>query len=162
MLELKEHTLKTPMFGENLNWDSNWIAKYMWSGFVMIQALKNQTKMVPFLLINQTLITYICLVFSISDLKAYQVHKMLLSCSETGVCIYLQVMINFCMAAKEYEKTHELSTAMILVCIFHFVYVADCLLYEVSEDGSSIQQNLLRVYLQMYFLTEKYIFSLSS
>jgi len=42
------------------------------------------------------------------------------------------VMINFCMAAKEYEKTHELSTAMILVCIFHFVYVADCLLYESS------------------------------
>lgn len=108
--------------------------------------------MVPFLWINQTLITFICLVFSISDLKTYQVHKMLLSCSDTGVCIYLQVMINFCMAAKEYEKTHELSTAMILVCIFQFVYVADCLLYEVSEDGSSIQQNLLRVYLHMYLL----------
>ena len=115
-------------------------------------SIKNQTKMVPFLWINQTLITFICLVFSYSDLKTYQVHKMLLSCSDTGVCIYLQVMINFCMAAKEYEKTHELSTAMILVCIFQFVYVADCLLYEVSEDGSSVQQNLLRVYLHMYLL----------
>lgn len=41
-------------------------------------------------------------------------------------------MINFCMAAKEYEKFGELSTAMILVCIFHFIYVADCLFYEVS------------------------------
>ena len=40
-------------------------------------------------------------------------------------------MINFCMAAKEYRKD-ELSTAMILVCIFHFIYVADCLFYEVS------------------------------
>ncbi len=38
------------------------------------------------------------------------------------------------MAAKEYEKTQELSTAMLLVCIFQFIYVADCLLYEVSED----------------------------
>jgi len=42
------------------------------------------------------------------------------------------VMINFCMAAKEYEKTHEVSTAMILVCIFQFIYVADCLFYESS------------------------------
>ncbi|KAL9953546.1 hypothetical protein ACROYT_G040979 [Oculina patagonica] len=42
------------------------------------------------------------------------------------------VMINFCMAAKEYEKTQELSTAMLLVCIFQFIYVADCLLYESS------------------------------
>lgn len=42
------------------------------------------------------------------------------------------VMINFCMAAKEYEKSQEVSTAMILVCIFHFVYVADCLFYEPS------------------------------
>ena len=41
-------------------------------------------------------------------------------------------MINFCMAAKEYENFGELSTAMILVCIFHFIYVADCLFYEVS------------------------------
>lgn len=38
------------------------------------------------------------------------------------------------MAAKEYEKYHELSTAMLLVCIFQFIYVADCLLYEVSDD----------------------------
>ena len=42
-------------------------------------SIKNQTKMVPFLWINQTLITFICLVFSYSDLKTYQVHKMLLS-----------------------------------------------------------------------------------
>lgn len=55
--------------------------------------------------------------------------------------LYVQVMINFCMAAKEYQKTHEVSTAMILVCIFHFIYVADCLFYEVSENASSIQQN---------------------
>lgn len=60
--------------------------------------------------------------------------------------LYVQVMINFCMAAKEYEKTHEVSTAMILVCIFQFIYVADCLFYEVSEDASSIQQNSFRVY----------------
>lgn len=40
------------------------------------------------------------------------------------------VMIDFCMAAKEYEKYGALSNAMILVCIFHFVYVADCLFYE--------------------------------
>ena len=50
--------------------------------------------------------------------------------------LYLQVMINFCMAAKEYEKYGEVSTAMLLVCIFHFIYVADCLLYEVGEDMS--------------------------
>lgn len=43
------------------------------------------------------------------------------------------VMINFCMAAKElYRKDGELSTAMILVCVFHFIYVADCLFYESS------------------------------
>ena len=41
-------------------------------------------------------------------------------------------MINFCMAAKEYQEDGKLSTAMILVCIFHFIYVADCLFYEVS------------------------------
>ena len=41
-------------------------------------------------------------------------------------------MIDFCMAAKEYEKYGALSNAMILVCIFHFVYVADCLFYEVG------------------------------
>ena len=55
-------------------------------------------------------------------------------------------MINFCMAAKEYEKTHEVSAAMILVCIFQFIYVADCLFYEVSEYVPSIQQNPSRVY----------------
>ena len=42
-------------------------------------------------------------------------------------------MINFCMAAKEFQKYGELSTAMILVCIFQFIYVADCLFYEVSK-----------------------------
>jgi len=42
------------------------------------------------------------------------------------------VMINFCMAAKEYQKYGEVSTAMLLVCIFHFIYVADCLFYESS------------------------------
>ena len=41
-------------------------------------------------------------------------------------------MIDFCMAAKEYEKYGALSNAMILVCIFHFVYVADCLSYDVG------------------------------
>lgn len=48
-------------------------------------------------------------------------------------------MIDFCMAAKEYEKYGALSNAMILVCIFHFVYVADCLFYEVGlgrEDST--------------------------
>lgn len=40
------------------------------------------------------------------------------------------VMINFCMAAKEHYKYGELSTAMILVCVFQFIYVADCLFYE--------------------------------
>ena len=55
-------------------------------------------------------------------------------------------MINFCMVAKEYEKTRDVSTAMILVCIFQFIYVADCLFYEVSEYVSSIQQNPSRVY----------------
>ena len=43
-------------------------------------------------------------------------------------------MINFCMAAKEYQKTSELSSAMLLVCIFQFIYVADCLFYEVSRN----------------------------
>ena len=48
-------------------------------------------------------------------------------------------MIDFCMAAKEYQKYGALSNAMILVCIFHFVYVADCLFYEVGlgrEDST--------------------------
>ena len=44
-------------------------------------------------------------------------------------------MINFCMATKEYQKYGELSTAMLLVCSFQFLYVADCLFYEVSEDA---------------------------
>lgn len=42
------------------------------------------------------------------------------------------VMINFCMAAKEYQKRGEVSPAMILVCIFQLIYVADCLFYESS------------------------------
>ena len=45
-------------------------------------------------------------------------------------------MINFCMAAKEYQKYNgEVSTAMLLVCIFQFVYVADCLFYEVRNQS---------------------------
>lgn len=43
-----------------------------------------------------------------------------------------QVMINFCMAAKEFNKRGEVSPAMMLVCIFQLIYVADCLFYEVS------------------------------
>ena len=46
-------------------------------------------------------------------------------------------MINFCMAVKEYERDGALSTAMALVCIFHFLYVADCLWFEVSANVSS-------------------------
>ncbi|XP_068730271.1 delta(14)-sterol reductase LBR-like isoform X1 [Montipora capricornis] len=42
------------------------------------------------------------------------------------------VMINFCMAAKEHEKYGEVSTSMILVCVFQFLYVADCLFFESS------------------------------
>ena len=36
------------------------------------------------------------------------------------------------MAAKGYERDDKVYTAMILVCIFHFIYVADCLFYEAS------------------------------
>ena len=49
-------------------------------------------------------------------------------------------MIDFCMAAKEYQKYGAVSNAMILVCIFHFIYVADCLFYEVGfgrEDSTA-------------------------
>ena len=54
-----------------------------------------------------------------------------------GFVLSLQVMINFCMAAKEYENVQkEVSTAMILVCIFHFVYVADCLFLQVSDHST--------------------------
>lgn len=42
------------------------------------------------------------------------------------------VMIDFCMAAKEFNKRGEVSPAMMLVCIFQLIYVADCLFYESS------------------------------
>lgn len=41
------------------------------------------------------------------------------------------VMINFCMAAKEYQE-NGLSVAMVLVCMFQFLYVADGMLHESS------------------------------
>lgn len=44
----------------------------------------------------------------------------------------LQVIINFCMAALEYDMKGSVSVSMILVCVFQFVYVADCLWFEVS------------------------------
>lgn len=55
------------------------------------------------------------------------------------------------MAAKEYKKCNELSTAMLLVCIFQFIYVADCLLYEVSED----EDLLSSTYSMLGFKNEK-------
>lgn len=42
------------------------------------------------------------------------------------------VIINLCMAVKEYQEPGGLSTAMILVCVFQFVCVADVLLHEES------------------------------
>ena len=45
-------------------------------------------------------------------------------------------MINFCMAAKEYQK-NGLSVAMVLVCMFQFLYVADGMLHEVSCSWQS-------------------------
>ena len=44
---------------------------------------------------------------------------------------FVKVIINLCMAVKEYQEPGGLSTAMILVCVFQFVCVADVLLHEV-------------------------------
>ncbi|XP_032226666.2 delta(14)-sterol reductase TM7SF2 isoform X2 [Nematostella vectensis] len=42
------------------------------------------------------------------------------------------MMINFCLAVKESNDYGSLSPAMLLVCAFQFIYVADCLLFEAS------------------------------
>lgn len=42
-------------------------------------------------------------------------------------------MINFCMAAKQYEKHGDVTTSMLLVCFFHFWYIFDALWNEVRD-----------------------------
>ena len=40
------------------------------------------------------------------------------------------VMINYCMAVKQYELHGEVTNSMILVCLFQFWYILDCLWFE--------------------------------